>query len=35
MPKITGAKEHPRFVPNDEYFKKYKNEEEAKIGKLY
>jgi len=35
MPKITGAKEHPRFVPNDEYFKKYNNEEEAKIGKLY
>ena len=35
MPKITGAKEHPRFVPNDEYFKKYKNEEEAKVGKLY
>jgi len=35
MPKITGAKEHPRFVPNEEYFKKYNNEEEAKIGKLY
>ncbi len=32
---IKGQKESPRFVPNDEYFKKYNNEEEEKLGKIY
>jgi Copper amine oxidase N-terminal domain len=32
---IKGQKESPRFVPNDAYFKKYNNEEEEKVGKIY
>ena len=32
---IKGIKESQRFVPNDEYFKVYTNEEEKKIGKIY
>jgi hypothetical protein len=35
LPKITGDKEHPRFVPNERYFAKYPNSELKKIGKLY
>lgn len=35
LPEINGKLEHPRFVPNAKYFKKYPESEEKKIGKLY
>ncbi len=34
-PMITGGKESPRFIPNDAYFTKYQNKDEAIVGKLY
>ncbi|MBP7733218.1 MAG: hypothetical protein KA140_05610 [Caldisericia bacterium] len=35
LPAITGQKENQRFIPNDAYFKKYNNQEEKDIGKVY
>lgn len=35
LPKITGDREHPRFVPNEKYFAKYPNSKEKDFGKLY
>ena len=35
IPQVTGAKESPRFVPNEAYFAKYQNKDESDVGKLY
>lgn len=35
LPKITGNREHQRFVPNEKYFAKYPNSDEKDFGKLY
>lgn len=35
LPKITGDKEHPRFVPNAKYFEKYPDSKEKDFGKIY
>lgn len=35
LPEITGDIEHPRFVPNENYFAQYPNSTEKQFGKLY
>lgn len=35
LPPVTGQKENIRFIPNENYFKKYTNQEEKELGKVY